>query len=419
MLRVARYTACMRTLEDIVPPSKRPRPSVDMPADAGTSAPLRLKPRAPRFPTTTVVLAAIILVAAIGALFYFSGAKVEVTPTSVSAAVQASLSATQGTGDLPFVIVSTSKIATQSVTGSGTKTVNSSASGTLTVYNTSGTAQHFVKNTRFATASGLIFRSHTTLSVPSGTSAKPGSASVTVYADQPGASYNVAPSTFTLPGLAGTKLGTEISARSSTSFTGGASGTVPVVDSATESQAVAAMKQALVTDIATALSAQVPPGYILVPGSATTTYAELTPSPSSTTGMVDVKEQATATAVVFPNAALAKALAGSVPGLGYQGEPITLENANGLMLTPATGLPDASTQSFSFSVAGTANLVYTVVPDHIASAVAGKTRTAAQVALSNFPEVKQAVLILRPFWRSTFPQDPASITVTVLAPAGQ
>jgi hypothetical protein len=48
----------------------------------------------------------------------------------------------------------------------------------------------------------------------------------------------------------------------------------------------------------------------------------------------------------------------------------------------------------------------------VAAAVAGKTRDSAQVALSGFPEVNKAVLVLRPFWATTFPQDPAKITVT-------
>jgi len=128
---------------------------------------------------------------------------------------------------------------------------------------------------------------------------------------------------------------------------------------------------------------------------------------------VDVKEQGTITAVVFSNAALAKSIASSVAGLGYQGEPVTLASADNLLLATADDISNANATSLSFTVAGTASLIYTVDPARIAAAVAGETRSAAKVALTNYPEVKRAVIILRPFWRQTFPQDPASIKVVV------
>ena len=75
--------------------------------------------------------------------------------------------------------------------------------------------------------------------------------------------------------------------------------------------------------------------------------------------------------------------------------------------------PDPDASSFSFTIAGTVPLVYNIDSARIAAAVAGETRDAAKVALTNYPEVKRAVIILRPFWRQTFPQDPSSIKVVV------
>jgi len=45
--------------------------------------------------------------------------------------------------------------------------------------------------------------------------------------------------------------------------------------------------------------------------------------------------------------------------------------------------------------------------------VAGKTRNSAETVLSSFPEIERATLILRPFWSTSFPDDPAKVTVTV------
>ena len=394
----------MHTFDDIVPPSRRKE------AEALTKSEGK---RRSRFPFMTFGVVVLVIAASIGALFYFSSAEVDVTPNTASAAVQSSFTATKSTGTLPFEIITAQKTATQSVASNGMKTVNSSASGTITVYNTQAKAQRLITNTRFATASGLIFRIHSAVTVPGGSASKPGSVSAKVYADQAGSSYNVGSTSFTIPGFAGTPQASEVYARSTVAIAGGASGTVPVVDAAAEAKAVSALTAALGPDLATSIQEQIPSGYVLVPGSATTTYEELTPVPSSTTGQVDIKEQGTITAVVFPNSALASALASSVAGLGYNGEPLTLASVNNLLLAAVGGVPSPDASSFSFTIAGTAPLIYTVDSARIAAAVAGETRDAAKVALTSYPEVKRAVIILRPFWRQTFPADPSSIKVVV------
>jgi hypothetical protein len=133
------------------------------------------------------------------------------------------------------------------------------------------------------------------------------------------------------------------------------------------------------------------------------------------TGQVDIKEQGTVTAVVFQNAALAKEIAKSIPSINYSGGPITLASVSQLVFATAN-MPTADTDPLSFTLAGTVQLIYSVDSSKIAAAVAGKTRQAAQVAISNFPEVKRAVILLRPFWRSSYPQDPSAITIV---PIGQ
>jgi len=358
---------------------------------------------------------ALIVAVSIGALFYFSTARVEVIASTVSAAVQSSFTANKSGGTLPFMIVTAQKIASQSVKGSGTKTVNASASGTITIYNTQAKAQRLIANTRFATVAGLIFRIHSAVTVPAGTSSKPGSVAAKVYADHAGSSYNIGSTSFTIPGFAGTPQASQVYAQSSSAMAGGSSGTVPVVDASLETQTRSALQTALAPDLTKSIEAQVPSGYVLLPGAMTTAYEALESAPSSTTGMVEVKEQGTVTAVVFPNTALAGAIASSVAGLGYHGEPLTLVSTENLLLA-AVSMPDPSANTFSFTVAGTASLVYSVDPSRISAAVAGKTRSAAEVALTNYLEVKRAVIVLRPFWRQTFPQDPSSISVVV---AGQ
>ncbi len=402
----------MRTFEDIVPPSRRKEAGLP-PVSGSSQPPSRPSHRRSRFSFTFVGIAVVILIS-FGMLLYFSSAEVEVTPNTVSAAVQNSFTADQNTGDLLFKVVTAQKIASQSIAASGTKAVSSVASGTITVYNTQAKAQRLVKNTRFATASGLIFRIHAAITVPAGSVAKPGSVQATAYADQPGDLYDVGPTSFTVPGLAGTAIANEVYARSTTAMTGGASGMIPVVDATTESKTRAALVAALAPDLESSVETQIPEGYVLVPGAATTTYEDIAIASSTTGGMADVKEEGTETAVIFPNAALAKAIASSIPDLASVNTGFTLSSTSGLTLIPADSLSNADGQpSFAFSLSGTASLVYTVDPTRIAAAIAGKSRSAAEVALTNYPEVKKAIIVLRPFWRQDFPQDPSAVSVVV------
>ncbi len=404
----------MRTITDIIPPSRR-RDTETLTSEPALRAPLRPSERPPRFPYKTLVAVLFVIAVSLGALYYFSSAKVEITPTTVSAAVQSSFTASHSSGDLPYEIITSQKIASKSVPSSGTKAVDSYASGSITIYNTQSKVQRLITNTRFATTAGLIFRIHEAVTVPAGTSANPGSVTVRVYADKAGDSYNTGPTSFTVPGFAGTPQASAVYARSSSAMTGGASGNVPVVDAAAEASTRSALTTALAPELTASLQSQIPSGYTLLPGAATTTFQDLTAAPSSSSGMVDIKEQGTITAVVFPNAALAKAIATSVTGLNYQGEPLSLQSSSNLQLSSAV-LPDAQATSFTFTLSGTASFVYTVDPTHIAAAVAGKTPSAAEVALTNYPEVKRAVIVLRPFWRQTFPQDPSTITITTNNP---
>lgn len=402
----------MRTINDITPPSRRSREVEPMSQDR---EPVQYSQRPSKFPYATLSAIIIVILVSVGALFYFSSAKVDVTPNTVSVAVQSSFTASQSSGALSYQVITAQKLATQSVKSSGTKAVSSSASGNITVYNTQTKSQHLITNTRFATTAGLIFRIHAAVTVPGGSSTKPGNITVKVYADQAGSSYNVAATSFTVPGFSGTPLASQVYARSTSAMTGGASGNEPSIDAMLETQTRTALTKALTSDLLASIQTQIPDGYTLLTGATNTTFEDLAPTPSSTTGQVDVKEQGTITAVVFPNAALAKAIATSVSGLGYQGEPLSLASSTSLSLT-SSGMPSEGATSFAFTLSGTASLIYTVDPTRISAAVSGKTRSAAEVALTNYPEVKRAIIILRPFWRQTFPQDPASITVTVARP---
>jgi hypothetical protein len=416
-----------RTINDIIPPSRRkamgeptpivepPRMDVPLTSPPGMPPPLYGRPRR-SFPWGTAAIALVVVLASVGALAYFSSAKVVIDPTTNTGTVSGTYTATPSTGDLPFALVNVQKTASESVPAESTVSANDAAQGTVTIYNTQAKAQPLIKNTRFETPAGLVFRIHDSVTVPAGSGVAPGTLNVTAYADSPGADYNIAPTNFTLPGLSGSPQFAQVYAKSTAPMTGGFTGQRAAVSQTTDDAEHAKLQSTLAGQMAGEVTPKVPSGYVLVPGAIFTTYATL-PDAADASGGVSVREQANATAVIFPADALARVVATEVIGNQYTGNPVMLKDVSGLSVKTTSSSTPVASSPFTFTLGGTATVVWKVDQTKIAAAVAGKSRTSAQSVLSGgFPEISRATLTLRPFWKSTFPTDASKITVVVNNP---
>lgn len=425
-----------RDLNDIIPPSKRraldlgrpttepvshlpreierPAPPPPMQEAVPPMPPLPKRRRfrgGKRFPLGTALIALVVVAGCALVLYAFAGAKVTIVPHTAEATITADLSAKAGEGDLPFQLVTVEKTATTNVPAESTQTSNDAASGRIVISNKQTTTQALIKNTRFQSAAGLIYRIRDSISIPAG-----GFVTATVYADEAGEKYNTGPTTFTVPGLKGSKAFDLVTARSSGSISGGFSGTRPTVSQATKDKQFGEMQTKLAADLQKELSGKVPAGYVLLPGASFTTYTPASDA-AGASGTVTLTEAGSITAVIFPADALAKTIAFKSVG-SYGGEPVTLKNVQNLTVKPAqTSIaPDATT--FDFNLSGGTTVIWQVDPAKIGGAVAGKTRDTAEIALKSFPEVDKATLVLRPFWASKFPADPSKIKVSVNEPGG-
>lgn len=107
---------------------------------------------------------------------------------------------------------------------SGTK--EKRAEGIIRVYNAYSTSpQVLIAVTRFVSADGKLFRTPTQVTIPGGHYEKgkfvSGFIDVKVRADQPGEEYNIGPTTFSIPGFAGTKKYTAFYGKSFEAMSGG------------------------------------------------------------------------------------------------------------------------------------------------------------------------------------------------------
>ena len=406
--------APMRTLSpETTPSSLPPPPSTNLPPRPP------MEPRAPkpigtgrRFPVGTAIIALVVVLGSVGALFAFSGAKVAITPTESPVQVEGTFTSTAGEGELPFEIITVEKTATNSIAAESTQNVTQAAQGVIVISNSQDASQALIKNTRFETPEGLVFRIKDSINVPKAANGQPGQLSVTVYADEAGEKYNVGATTFTLPGLKGSDTYTKVTARSSDAMKGGYAGARPTVSQATKDAEMAKLETTLDGELKTELATKVKEGYVLIPGATASTF-EPQPDTAGAGNTVALAERGVVRGVIFPEEALARTIAYQSIGT-YSGQPLTFKSLDGLKLAPSEGLiPNVGDTSFSFTLTGTAVLVWKVDTAKVGAAVAGKSRSSAESVLQGFPEVEKALLVLKPFWQSTFPANPAKITVTV------
>lgn len=109
----------------------------------------------------------------------------------------------------------------------GKKHMQEMASGEITVFNEySSTPQRIVATTRFLSKEGdKLFRINEAVTIPGFSRVEgvdvPGQVTIKVYADKPGEGYNIAPTSFSLPGLQGSPKYNSIYARSTKAMSGG------------------------------------------------------------------------------------------------------------------------------------------------------------------------------------------------------
>ena len=365
-----------------------------------------------------IIAAAVVVVCAIGGLLLstlFAGATVTVYPRQQAITPSGALVAklNPSSTELGYQTMTINRSATTTVNASGVKQVSRSASGVITIYNASGPdSQRLIANTRFEAPDGKIYRIHDSITIPGDTKAAdgsitPGSATITVYADSPGDSYNRGETKFTIPGFQGDPKYTTVYAQAD-AITGGFVGAEAAVAPADLSTAGDTLKQTLTQAAQSALSSQIPAGYMAIPGTLLVTFSDLAQSPGST-GTATISQSATMSGSIVQASALAAALARSNVQ-GYNNEAVAFADVSQVSIAAATTTQPG--QDMPIVVSGTPTLVWQYDPGALKTALLGKKKSDFESIIESFsPAIQRAEANVRPFWEGSFPSDPAKIQV--------
>lgn len=311
-------------------------------------------------------------------------------------------------GTLPFKPVEVSDSASQTLAATGEAAVKTKSSGTITIFNNfSATDQPLVKNTRFETPEGLVFRIDQPVVVPGQKAGAPGSVEAKVFADQPGVAYNVGPvAKFTVPGFKGKPQFDGFYATSKAPMQGGFDGVQKVPDPKEEAAAIDKLTQDLSAKLAVAAASSAGQGYVayLMPG----TFAVRSTSRTPAGDKVTVTVQASAKAAAVSRQGLAEEIAVATIPTYIRGTGATVEAWDAVR-----GMPEGGDVPSSLTLSGQASVTWAVDPAAVAKALAGKPLTEVSKVATQFPGIDSFTPVVRPFWRSAFPANPAKISVAV------
>ena len=353
--------------------------------------------------------------------FLFSGAKITLTPKVKEIPMKENLSVTKdgNLSDLSFDLMVIPGEESKTIQGGEEKDIAVTATGVVLVYNIfSSSPQVLDIDTRLEGSNGKIYKTNKKITVPGMIGNKPGSIEVGIYGASAGIEYNSTPLDFKIFGFKGTLKYSKFYARSKGEITGGFKGRSSVVSSLDKATAVSALKVTLKVKLLKKGTDQVPNGFILFKDAMFLNIDDrdiiFTPDKNNT---VSVKIKGTLYGFIFEEKKLTKKIAQDIIDK-YDGSEIYIPNIKDLTfsLSDKESVSFAEVADINFTLLGTPKIIWKINEEKFITDILGKKKKDLDQILSQYPDIDSVELILRPFWKTSFPEKSDSIEVIVNYP---
>lgn len=420
------------------PRARRPSASADLPANLSSTEEIKTAPREPaQFEIENVVTNpkrtemrrkpwawGIALVAFVGLIYFssvfFARANVHIVPKQITADVSASFNVAD------YNLITISEEVGRVVPATGTEEVKEKASGDIIIYNNhSSASQVLIKNTRFQTPTGKIFRIQDPVTVPGkktvGTVSTPGSLKVKVYADVAGPEYNVGLADFTIPGFAGDPRFKTITAKSDpqSPIQGGFVGTVKKAKEADAQAASISMEKELTAILKSRAIAQTPKNKVFFSNGAKITFENVAITSGAGEESAEsksIRKKATLVGALFDKVDIITEFVKteSFPK-GMSFDPLAVQNLETLSFTfkdkSETGL--ASSEPIKFDLAGKIKIIAKVDTESIRNTLVSKKASDFNQVISSNASISSAKLKMYPGWARSLPRSADRINIEV------
>ncbi len=319
---------------------------------------------------------------------------------------------------IPGEIFKEEKTISQEFSATGRTTEGQKASGQIRVYNNYSEAlQVLIKNTRFISAEGKLFRTTEKIIVPGGRYDKgklqPGYIDANVIADQPGENYNIGPSTFSIPGFVGTPKYTAFYGKSSVAMSGGFLGEASQVLKEDLDKAKKTLSDKAVQEGKISLKNKIPDGFVLLDEAI---YSEITEATSS------LLAGAKAKTFTYQVKAKLEAIAFEKSDLENLSKEIVLSNFSlgkkiqegSLSIVYNFDSSDIKIGKLVLNASFSSKIYSGIDENSLAQTLAGESLAKAQEILTAQPEITKVQIKSWPFWTDIVPEDPQKISVKLI-----
>ncbi len=381
----------------------------------------RLKSSRGRGPIGTLLFIGATVLAVVGVVLYtyvFDSATITIVPkykdvNDIGKVIMFSKDGTDPSG-VPFSIQTTAVTKSKTLTLSESRKVEAKASGKITIYNNyDNTPQKLIKNTRFESAKGKIYRINQSVEVPGKKGDAPGTLEVTVYADSNGADYNITDTTFSVPGFKGTPRETTFYAKSKGAITGGSSGMASTVSLADLNAAKDSLALEISKEIQTQVQTIKKDGTIPLYGAVEIIYEDNENEILSGASAV-YKVTGTGNVMLASGPKLAEAIAKNFAD--YDGAPVRLTYTDTLSFTRKQTDRVVGTSTIPILIEGKPRVVWESDIDAIKEMVKGKKRDEFKPLMKSINSVETAEISFSPVWLSHFPGELSKLIVNESLP---
>ncbi len=333
--------------------------------------------------------------------------------------------ATPADGVLSYEIMTLEETKESQVQASGSINIEEQATGVIEISKSTPGAERLIKNTRFRSPGGLVYRIQESVVVPGAIDGNPGTIQAEVFADEIGEEYNLQAGTrFDIPGFEEggfMDLFRSISATNPAPLTGGFDGPQFQIDEGELNTARQAIQIELRNALLEKIDSNKPAGMIAFPGAVAITYNQL-PAIEYGQDLVTIREQAVLQIPLFKADDFGTFIAKEAVAT-YEGGPVRVDDPSQLTFRYASATTSnsviANADSLTFNLTGKPRLIWEYDAEKLKKDLAGLPKTAISNAITAYPGIERARVQVTPFWQRTFPENPDEITVIEIVEAAE
>ena len=362
----------------------------------------------------------------------FSSALITINPKTKDFNVDKTLTATKNTNEtsgLTYDLVVLSGEEKKEIKGSEEKNWEVSATGKVLFYNYfSSSPQTISQNTKLEGSNGKIYIIKNKVIIPGFLKKDgPGKIGADIYGEESGEEYNSTALDFKILGFKGTSKYSKIYARSVGDITGGLKGLSSQIGDTDKENAIKELTETLSNKLLEKAKNQIPKDLVLLDGATFLNIDEENTIPSSTIGSFVVSVKGTFNGILLSKEKLTKEVANQFLAENNTDSTDTANiTINDIYITNIEKLSISSfdkslinlddMKDISFNLSGVIKVVWKVDENKIVADLLGKNKTDFNQTLLQFLNIDSADMVLKPFWRSSFPDKIDKIKVIVNYP---